>query len=78
MNVYGLSQFATPVQKMDQTDNQLSELENLHQANIPRNEQMMMGLGLAGSAAVKPNKRCKRKLQATLGTGGLSMSNSGS
>ena len=57
MNVYDLFQFATPVQKMDQTDNQLSELEKLRQANISRNEQMMMGLGLAGSAAVKPNKK---------------------
>ena len=61
MNVYDLFQFATPVQKMDQTDNQLSQLEKLRQANISRNEQMLMGLGLAGSAAVKPNKKRKRK-----------------
>ena len=61
MNVYDLFQFATPVQKIDQTDNQLSELEKLRQANISRNEQMMMGLGLAGSAAVKPSKKRKRK-----------------
>ena len=59
--MYDLFQFATPVQKMDQTDNQLSELEKLRQAKISRNEQMMMGLGLVFSAAVKPNKKRKRK-----------------